>query len=129
VGQSHPSGSSLKGASGKLGHMASRADAVVEGSGPDQRTPADGRRKVSPAVAVDNGAPKETTNPHGAAKGVLAALVAQEKLTADEAQACLHLMDEGRVSLREVALLSVTKDRGAAQRVAQWLTRQVPLIP
>jgi plasmid replication initiation protein len=101
----------------------------VEGNAPDQRTVADRRRKVLPAaVATVNVAPQETTDPQGAARGVLAALVAQEKLTADEAQACLALMADGRVSLGEVASLSVAKERGAAQRVAQWLTRQVPLI-
>ena len=46
---------------------------------------------------------------NGAARGVLKALVAQEKLSPGEMQACLGLLEQRRVSAAEITMLGVSK--------------------
>ena len=86
------------------------------------------RAPASDTLAASSG-PVQEDDPLGAARGVLAALVAQDKLTEGEAQACLGLLAQGRVNVSEVALLSVSRGKSAAQRLAEWLTRPVPQSP
>ena len=85
------------------------------------------------APALDNlaasSSPVQEADSIGAARGVLAALVAQDKLTEGQAQACLGLLAQGRTNISEVALLSVSRGKSAAQRLAEWLTRPVPHSP
>ena len=85
------------------------------------------------APALDNlaasSSPVQEADSIGAARGVLAALVAQDKLTEGQAQACLGLLAQGRANISEVALLSVSRGKSAAQRLAEWLTRPVPHSP
>lgn len=59
---------------------------------------------------------------------MLAALLAQAKLTEGEVQACLGLLEQGRVTLSEVTMLSVGKGRTASQHLADWLSRPVSLF-
>jgi len=70
--------------------------------------------------------PSGPTDPTGAARGVLAALLTQEKLTQGEVQACLGLLEQGRVTLSEVTMLTVMKGRTPAQHLADWLNRPRP---
>ena len=66
---------------------------------------------------------------HGAARGVLKALVAQEKLTAGEMQACLGLLKQGRVTSAEITMLSVPKKKMIpSEQISQWLLRPMPLF-
>ncbi|ULH18223.1 hypothetical protein MF271_22405 (plasmid) [Deinococcus sp. KNUC1210] len=71
---------------------------------------------------------EQHVNPLGAARGVLKALVTQEKLSEAEAQVCLGLLQEGRVTISEVTLMSVTTRTTAAQQVAAWLNRPVSAL-
>ena len=65
----------------------------------------------------------------GAARGVLKALVAQEKLTAGEMHACLGLLKQGRVTAAEITMLSVPKKKMIpSEQISQWLLRPVPLF-
>ena len=66
---------------------------------------------------------------HGAARGVLKALVAQEKLTAGEMKACLGLLEQRRVTAAEITMLSVPKKKMIpSEQISQWLLRPVPLF-
>ncbi len=66
---------------------------------------------------------------NGAARGVLKALVAQEKLTAGEMQACLGLLEQRRVSAAEITMLSVPKKKVIpSEQVARWMLRPTPLL-
>ncbi|WP_407572492.1 hypothetical protein [Deinococcus altitudinis] len=100
----------------------------VEAEEPTKRTaPRPGRAPASDSLAASS-SPVQGGDPLGAARGVLVALVAQEKLTEGEAQACLGLLTQGRVNVSEVMLLSVSKGKSAAQRLAEWLIRPVPTV-
>ena len=73
--------------------------------------------------------PEMATDSAGAARGVLKALVSQEKLTEAEAQACLGLLEQGRISTAEVTLLSVPRKKiSPSELIAGWLKRPVPLL-
>ena len=72
--------------------------------------------------------PAGPQDPLGAARGVLAALLAQAKLTEGEVQACLGLLEQGRVTLSEVTMLSVGKGKTASQHLTDWLSRPVSLF-
>lgn len=70
--------------------------------------------------------PESPYDPLDAARGVLRALVAQKKLGEDEAQTCLELLEQQRVTVTEVALLSVANRKSASSQMTEWLKRPVP---
>jgi len=86
----------------------------------------------SPRVLAETNAPRPEPqgpdDPLAAARGVLRALVAQEKLTESEAQACLGLLEQRRVTVTEVALLSVAHRQSATQQIMAWLRRPATLL-
>jgi len=94
---------------------------------PQSGKEASGRGKAS-ETSRDRALPESPQDPLGAARGVLKALVTQEKLTVVEMKTCLDLLKQGRVSMIEVALLSVNTRKSAAQQLGEWLARPVPLL-